>query len=83
MKRAILGTFAKGLANTDFSIMGDEGFSMTRLRIELLSGLTVALAFGARGGGLCLCGGGASFGWALCGVSCGSDHRRFSVGALV
>ncbi len=44
MKRAILGTFAKGLANTDFSIMGDEGFSMTRLRIELLSGLTVALA---------------------------------------
>lgn len=44
MKRAILGTFAKGLANTDLSIMGDEGFSMARIRIELLSGLTVALA---------------------------------------
>lgn len=44
MKRAILGSFAKGLANTDLSLMGDEGFSVSRVRIELLSGLTVALA---------------------------------------
>ncbi|MEM9579535.1 MAG: SulP family inorganic anion transporter [Pseudomonadota bacterium] len=44
MKRALLGSFANRLAAPDLSIMSDEPFSVSRLRIELLSGLTVALA---------------------------------------
>ncbi|MGD9862330.1 MAG: SulP family inorganic anion transporter [Pseudodonghicola sp.] len=44
MKRAILASFANRLAMPDLRWMPDEGFSLGRLRIELLSGLTVALA---------------------------------------
>ena len=44
MKRALLASFAKGFAMPDLRWMPDEGFTMGRLRIELLSGLTVALA---------------------------------------
>ena len=44
MKRAILGAFANHMTPPDLRWMPDEGFSITRLRIELLSGLTVALA---------------------------------------
>jgi sulfate permease, SulP family len=44
MPRAILASFAKRLAIPDLRWMPDEGFSPSRVRIELLSGLTVALA---------------------------------------
>jgi len=44
MPRAILASFAKRLAIPDLRWMPDEGFSPSRIRIELLSGLTVALA---------------------------------------
>ena len=43
MKRAILGSFAN-LTMPDLNVMNDEGLSAARLRIELLSGLTVAQA---------------------------------------
>ena len=43
MRRAILSTFAN-MSKPDFSLMNDEGLSVGRIRIELLSGLTVALA---------------------------------------
>ena len=43
MKRAILGSFAN-LTMPDLNVMNDEGLSAARFRIELLSGLTVALA---------------------------------------
>ena len=43
MKRAILSSFAN-LTMPDLNVMNDEGLSAARLRIELLSGLTVALA---------------------------------------
>lgn len=43
MKRAILGSFAN-LTMPELSLMNDEGFSAARLRTEILSGLTVALA---------------------------------------
>jgi SulP family sulfate permease len=42
--RATLHNFAKNLDVTDLRWMPDDGFSIGRLRIELLSGLTVALA---------------------------------------
>ncbi|MFG6590608.1 SulP family inorganic anion transporter [Sulfitobacter sp. 1A12157] len=42
--RATLHNFAKNLDVTDLRWMPDDGFSVGRLRIELLSGLTVALA---------------------------------------
>lgn len=44
MKRALLASFAKGFAMPDLRWMPDEGLTAGRLRIELLSGLTVALA---------------------------------------
>ncbi|ABG31746.1 SulP family inorganic anion transporter [Roseobacter denitrificans] len=44
MARASFRTFAKNLDVTDLRWMPDKGFSPARLRIELLSGLTVALA---------------------------------------
>jgi len=44
MTRAILAAFANRLAIPDLRWMPDEGFSPSRVRIELLSGLTVALA---------------------------------------
>ncbi|MBK0328555.1 SulP family inorganic anion transporter [Rhodobacteraceae bacterium F11138] len=44
MPRAILASFANRLAMPDLRWMPDEGFTPSRLRIELLSGLTVALA---------------------------------------
>ncbi|WP_159979335.1 SulP family inorganic anion transporter [Roseobacter cerasinus] len=44
MARTPFSTFKKNLAMTDLRWMPDEGFSPQRLRIELLSGLTVALA---------------------------------------
>ncbi|WP_085309523.1 SulP family inorganic anion transporter [Planktotalea arctica] len=44
MKRAILGAFANHITPPDLRWMPDEGFTFSRLRIELLSGLTVALA---------------------------------------
>lgn len=43
MTPAIMARFAR-MAKPDLSLMNDEGFSASRLRIELLSGLTVALA---------------------------------------
>jgi len=44
MKRAILASFANRLAMPDLRWMPDEELTAGRLRIELLSGLTVALA---------------------------------------
>ncbi|SPF80987.1 SulP family inorganic anion transporter [Pseudoprimorskyibacter insulae] len=44
MKRAILASFANRLALPDLSLLPDEKLTPSRLRIELLSGLTVALA---------------------------------------
>ena len=44
MVRSAFSSFTKNLAMTDLRWMPDEGFSVSRLRIELLSGLTVALA---------------------------------------
>ncbi|MGI9369708.1 MAG: SulP family inorganic anion transporter [Ruegeria sp.] len=44
MHRALLASFAKRLAIPDLRWMPDEGLTLSRLRIELLSGLTVALA---------------------------------------
>ena len=44
MSRSPFGSFASLFAAPDLSIMSDEPFSIGRLRIELLSGLTVALA---------------------------------------
>ena len=44
MARASFRTFTRNLDVTDLRWMPDEGFSGQRLRIELLSGLTVALA---------------------------------------
>ncbi|WP_120633417.1 SulP family inorganic anion transporter [Ruegeria sp. EL01] len=44
MPRAILASFAKRLAIPDLRWSPDEGLTVSRLRIELLSGLTVALA---------------------------------------
>ena len=44
MPRAMLASFAKRLAIPDLRWMPDEGFTLSRIRIELLSGLTVALA---------------------------------------
>ncbi len=44
MKNAILAAFANNVSMPDLRIMEDEKFSIGRLRIELLSGLTVALA---------------------------------------
>lgn len=43
MKRAILSTFAN-MSMPEFNLMNDEGFTVSRIRTELLSGLTVALA---------------------------------------
>ncbi|WP_272006852.1 SulP family inorganic anion transporter [Roseovarius sp. ZX-A-9] len=44
MKQAILAAFASRIDMPDLGVMQDEKFSLSRLRIELLSGLTVALA---------------------------------------
>ncbi|KUP93948.1 SulP family inorganic anion transporter [Tritonibacter horizontis] len=44
MTRGVLGLLAKNISPPNLSIMQDEGFSVGRLRTELLSGLTVALA---------------------------------------
>ena len=44
MTDTTFGKFAHRIARTDFGLTTDEGFSFARLRIELLSGLTVALA---------------------------------------
>ncbi|TNF23281.1 MAG: SulP family inorganic anion transporter [Rhodobacteraceae bacterium] len=44
MNRALLASFAKGFAKPDLRLAPDEHLSPARLRIELLSGLTVALA---------------------------------------
>lgn len=44
MKQAIMAAFANRLAIPDLRWMPDEGLTLSRLRIELLSGLTVALA---------------------------------------
>ncbi|EEE36488.1 sulfate transporter family protein [Rhodobacteraceae bacterium KLH11] len=44
MPRALLASFANRLAKPDLRWMPDEGLTVSRLRIELLSGLTVALA---------------------------------------
>ncbi len=43
MTPAIMARFAR-MSKPDFSLMNDEGFTASRLRIEILSGLTVALA---------------------------------------
>ncbi|WP_298853321.1 SulP family inorganic anion transporter [uncultured Ruegeria sp.] len=44
MPRALLASFAKRVAIPDLRWVPDEGLTVSRLRIELLSGLTVALA---------------------------------------
>ena len=44
MKRAILASFANRLALPDLRLMSEEKLTLSRLRIEVLSGLTVALA---------------------------------------
>ena len=44
MRRAALALLANNISPPNLSVMQDEGFSLGRLRIELLSGLTVALA---------------------------------------
>jgi SulP family sulfate permease len=44
MARSLFHTFTKNLEVTDLRWMPEDGFSIGRLRIELLSGLTVALA---------------------------------------
>jgi SulP family sulfate permease len=44
MKRAIMSAFVSRISVSELSWKPDEGFSVARLRIELLSGLTVALA---------------------------------------
>ncbi|MCG7625616.1 MULTISPECIES: SulP family inorganic anion transporter [unclassified Epibacterium] len=44
MTRGILGLLAKNISPPNLSIMQDEGFTVARVRTELLSGLTVALA---------------------------------------
>ena len=44
MSRALLASFAKRLAIPDLRWTPDKGLTVVRLRIELLSGLTVALA---------------------------------------
>ena len=44
MKPAIFGLFANSIAFPDLRWTSDEGLSVGRIRIELLSGLTVALA---------------------------------------
>ena len=43
MKQTILNTFAT-LNKPDLNFMNDEGLTVARVRTELLSGLTVALA---------------------------------------
>jgi SulP family sulfate permease len=47
MTPAIMARFAR-MSKPDFSLMNDEGFTASRLRIEILSGLTVALANGVN-----------------------------------
>ena len=44
MVRTTFRSFTKNLDVTDLRWMPEDGFSIGRLRIELLSGLTVALA---------------------------------------
>jgi hypothetical protein len=44
MKPAIFGSFANSIAFPDLRWTSDEGLSVSRVRIEVLSGLTVALA---------------------------------------
>ncbi len=44
MTRGVLGLLAKQISPPNLSIMQDEGFTVSRVRTELLSGLTVALA---------------------------------------
>ena len=44
MPRAMLASFARRITTSDLTILSDEKLTPTRLRIELLSGLTVALA---------------------------------------
>ncbi len=44
MKRAALAMLAKNISPPNLSIMQDEGLSVGRIRIEVLAGLTVALA---------------------------------------
>jgi SulP family sulfate permease len=44
MARSIFHSFTKNLEVTDLRWMPEDGFSISRLRVELLSGLTVALA---------------------------------------
>ena len=44
MKRAALAMLANNISPPNLSIMQDEGFTLGRVRIEILAGLTVALA---------------------------------------
>ncbi|MFS4582330.1 SulP family inorganic anion transporter [Phaeobacter sp. C3_T13_0] len=44
MRRAAMALLAKQISPPNLSIMQDEGFTVSRVRTELLSGLTVALA---------------------------------------
>lgn len=44
MKKTLISAFANGLAKSDMGWTREEGFSIGRLRTEILSGLTVSLA---------------------------------------
>ncbi len=44
MRRAALALLAKNISPPNLSVMQDEGFTIGRVRTEILSGLTVALA---------------------------------------
>ena len=44
MRRAALAMLAKNISPPNLSIMQDEGFTPNRIKTEVLSGLTVALA---------------------------------------
>ena len=44
MKRTLLADWAKRFDLSDLSLLPEEKLSVSRLRIELLAGLTVALA---------------------------------------
>lgn len=44
MKTALLRRYARGFGMTELGLATDDGLSVTRLRIEILAGLTVALA---------------------------------------
>ena len=74
MPRALLASFANRLAIPDLRWMPDEGLTMSRLRIELLSGLTVGLALVPEAVAFAFVAGVHPLVGLVCRVPCGSDH---------